>query len=242
MKRPVIVLCGLVLLCPAVAFAGPPFISDDPEPVDTGHSETFLFTAGSNSHDGMAGASGVDFNYGFMKDAHLNIVVPYAYDSPAGGKTATGIGNVEVAVKYRFLHQETSGWDVAFYPRVFVPGGSRLSDARASAFLPVWAQKDWGKWSGFGGGGCFVTSGRDAVNSCLAGWAMTRQAGPWQLGAEIVHQTADAKGGRATTALGAGVKYDINDHYHLLAYAGPNLQNVAQTVRYNWYASLQMTF
>ena len=61
-------------------------------------------------------------------------------------------------------------------------------------------------------------------------------------GAELVHQTPDAKAARATTGLGAGVRYDFNENYHLLAYAGPGLQNAVETDRYSWYVSILFTF
>jgi hypothetical protein len=66
-----------------------------------------------------------------------------------------GLGNVELAAKYRFLHQDTVGWDVAVFPRVFLPSGSGIvGDNRASLLLPVWVQRDWtSAWSTFGGGG-----------------------------------------------------------------------------------------
>ena len=63
-----------------------------------------------------------------------------------------------------------------------------------------------------------------------------------RLGAELVHQTADTKGGRASASIGGGLICDVNDNTHLLAYAGPGLQNAAETGRYSWYASLLFTF
>lgn len=107
-----------LLFMPATAFAGPPFITDDPVPVELHHFETFYFTAGSTTRDGFGSASGIDFNYGLARDLHINIAVPYEYEHQNGGGSASGIGNIELAAKYRFLHQESSGWDVAVYPRV----------------------------------------------------------------------------------------------------------------------------
>jgi len=230
----------LMLLVPGAALAGPPFITDDPAPVDPHHFETFYFNAGSTTRDGYGGATGIDFNYGAAKDLHINIAVPYEFDHPNAG----GIGNIELAAKYRFLHQETSGWDVAVYPRIILKSVSRdVGDDRTAFFLPVWIGRDGDGWSTYGGGGCVYHHGGGATNFCQAGWVVTRDLNArWHVGAEIVHETADAKGGRASTALGAGVTWDLNDHYHLLAYAGPNLQNVSRTARYNWYMALQTTF
>ena len=100
-----------------------------------------------------------------------------------------------------------------------------------------------GSWSTFGGGGCELNRGGDSKDFCLAGWALTRQVlSNLQIGAELVHQTPDTQGGHAPTTLGGGLRYDLNERYHLLAYAGPGMQNVAETGRYSWYASFLFTF
>jgi hypothetical protein len=62
------------------------------------------------------------------------------------------------------------------------------------------------------------------------------------LGAEIYHQTADTIGGKASTGLGFGATYDLNENFHLMASAGPGVQNPAQTDRVAWYTALLLTF
>jgi hypothetical protein len=104
-------------------------------------------------------------------------------------------------------------------------------------------EKDWDNWSTFGGGGCEINRGGGSKNFCQAGWVLTRQILPeLQLGAEIVHHTADTKGGHASTALGVGLRYDLSDNLHLLGYVAPGVQNAAQTARWSWYASVLFTF
>ena len=237
-----VVVVGAAIALPAKA--GPPFVSDDPEPTDYQHYEIYLFTNGSNATDGTTGESGLDFNYGALPDLQLTAVVPMAYSLPRDAADAIGFGNVELAAKYRFLHQNEIGWDVAFFPRVFLPSGSsRVGDNHPALLLPLWFEKDWGDWSTFGGGGCQFQHGDDARNFCLAGWALTRQVLPdLQLGVEIVHQTADSKNGHGSTGIGAGFRYDLSEHYHLLGYYGPGLQATATNARNNWYASLLFTF
>lgn len=229
---------------PAAALGGPPYISDDPEPTDYEHFEIYAFSGGTASRDGESGAAGIDFNYGATPNIQLTAVLPIAFGNVPHGGAQSGVGNIELAVKYRFLHQSDFGWDIAVFPRLFLPSASsNLGEQHTAFLLPFWVEKDWGKWSTFGGGGCVLNKGGDSQDFCLAGWALTRQILPnLQLGAEIVHQTSDTKDGRASTAVGAGMKYDITDNYHLLAYTGPNLQNTAETGRYNWYASILFTF
>jgi len=198
------------------ALAGPPYVSDDPEPTDYKHFEIYTFNNGTNTRDGTAGETGTSF----------------------------GPSNIELAAKYRCLHQDSFGLDVSIFPRVFLPSGSNIiGDNRASLLLPVWVQKDWsGGWSAFGGGGCTITEGR-GLDFCQAGAVLTYQLLPkLQVGAELFHQTADAIGTPATSSVGVGVRYDINDTYHLLGYVRRGIENANETDRTAWYASILFTF
>jgi hypothetical protein len=228
------------MLASSAALAGPPYFSDDPGPTDLGRFEIYTFASGTATRDGTSGAGGIDFNYGGAPDLQLTAVVPLEYES--GG--ATGIGNIELAAKYRFLHQDDFGWDVAVFPRVFLPSASgNVGDRRASFLLPIWAEKDFGKWSTFGGGGCALNNGGGSRDYCQVGWALTREVLPaLHLGAEIYHQTADTRGGRATTGLGAGAVYDLSEHYHLMASIGPGIESAAETDRCSWYTAMLFTF
>jgi hypothetical protein len=132
-------------------------VSDDPQPTDYQHYEIYLFTNGLTAHKGTSGASGIDFNYGVIPDLQLTAVAPIGYDSATSSSAVAAFANVELAAKYRFLHQSETGWDVAVFPRVFLPSPSaRVGDRHASLFLPIWLEKDWGAWSTFGGGGCEI--------------------------------------------------------------------------------------
>jgi hypothetical protein len=232
----------LIVALPALA--GPPYLSDDAEPTDYEHYEIYAFANGTVGRDGNNGEGGIDFNYGAAPDLQLTAVLPAGYAQPNRGPANVDLGNIELAAKYRVLHQDDFGLDVAVFPRVFLPAGSaQVGNRHASLLLPIWVEKDWGKLSGFGGGGCVLNHGDDSRNFCLVGWAMTYQLLPkLQLGGEVFHQTADTVGGRASTVVGAGVKYDLSGNCHLLGYIGPTVQNAAETDRYTWYASFLFTF
>jgi len=239
-------LLAALILCvlPALALAGPPYVTDDAEPTDYKHFEIYAFTSGTNTRDGTGGAGGIDFNYGGAPDLQLTMVLPLEYDSPVTGPTVAGLGNVELAAKYRFLHQDDFGWDVAVFPRVFLPSASPLvGDRHASLLLPIWAEKDFGDWSTFGGGGCVLNNGGESQDYCLMGWVLTRAVTPaLHIGAEIYHQTADTRGGRATTGIGVGATYDLSENYHLMTSFGPGIQNAAETNRTSWYTAILFTF
>jgi hypothetical protein len=231
-------------LCSVPAHAGPPYISDDPEPTAYQHYEIYAYTDGTTERGATAGEAGIDFNYGAAPDLQLTAVAPIGYESPADMPATTGLGNVQFAAKYRFLHQDGFGFDVSVFPRVFLPSGSPYAGTRhASLFLPVWVGRDWEKWSMFGGGGCTLNRNGASRNFCQVGWVLARQVLPdLQFGAEIVHQTADEKAGNQTTGIGAGIIYDLSDTYHLMSYVGPGIQNAARNDECAWYAAVQFTF
>jgi hypothetical protein len=246
-RAPRIILILLVLALAASArpaLAGPPYVTDDAEPTDYRHFEIFAFDSGTVTRDGTTGETGIDFNYGVMPDLQLTAVLPTAFNSPAAGSTTVGLGNTELALKYRFLHRDKLGWDVAVVPRLFLPSSApAVGERHVSFFLPIWVERDWDGWSTFGGGGCRINRGGGSQDFCMAGWALVREVLPeLHLGIEIFHQTADMRGGRPTTGLGAGARYDLTENYHLLASIGPGIQNAAETNQYSWYAALLFTF
>jgi hypothetical protein len=170
--------------------------------------------------------------------------VPAGYSDTMGGGTRIGPGNVELAAKYRFLHQDNFGLDVSVFPRVFLPSGSNaIGDNHVSVLLPLWVQKDFSKkWSAFGGGGCIFNE-ISAANFCQTGAVLTYQLLPkLQIGGELFHQTADRQGTPASTSLGIGWRYDVSNNYHLLGYVRRGIENTDETDRYSWYVSVLFTF
>src|SRR3982074_918450 len=87
------------------ALAGPPYISDDPQPTDYKHFEIYTFSSGTATREGVRGAAGIDFTYGAAPDVQLTATLPVGFDSPSLRGTSVGPSNVELAAKYRFLHQ-----------------------------------------------------------------------------------------------------------------------------------------
>src|ERR1035441_7319391 len=59
--------CIAVALLPTSAIAGPPFRTDDPEPVDYTHWEFYTFTSGTHiSGDTSGVGAAFEFNYGLI--------------------------------------------------------------------------------------------------------------------------------------------------------------------------------
>jgi hypothetical protein len=64
------------------ARAGPPYVSDDPEPTDYRHFEIYTFNSGTTTRDGTGGQSGIDFNYGAAPDLQLTAPCRLALSRP----------------------------------------------------------------------------------------------------------------------------------------------------------------
>lgn len=237
--------CGLLLAAATPAGAGPPYVTDDPEPTDLGHWEIYGFVSGAHVTGETAGATGLDLNYGAAKDLQLTAVIPLAYDRQSAS-TRAGLGVVELAAKYQILHETPGTWtpSVAIFPRLFAPTAkARFGSKRVNLLIPVWAGKTLGPWSLFGGGGYQLNPGPDARNFWTGGVALTREAGERAtIGAEVYHHTRDAVDARAFTGLSLGLTYRLTDHWSLLGGGGPGVQNAGREGRYAGYFALKADY
>ena len=237
------------LLVATAAHAGPPFLTDDPEPVDLGHWEVYGFSAATHVVGDTGGTlGGVEVNYGAAPNLQLHVIAPLAFDHPSGGPFATGLGDTEFGVKYRFITPGKDDWwpQVGVFPLIEAPTGDAsrgLGAGKTRAFIPVWIQKDAGKWTTYGGGGYWINPGPGNQNYWFFGWLLQRQVTEQlAIGAELFHQSADQIGGKDSFGFNIGGIYDFNEHYHLLLSAGRGLQNSADTNRFSYYAAIQHTF
>ncbi|MEO7177959.1 MAG: transporter [Allosphingosinicella sp.] len=228
----------------SAAVAGPPYDTDDPEPTELGHWEIYAFAAGARAHGNIDGTVGLDLNYGPIDDVQLTATLPVSLTHEAGGRTQAGPGDVELGVKYRFFHSEKAGFSVAAFPRVFVPtAGRRFGSGRVGLLLPVWAQKDFGPWSVFGGGGYTINPGAGNRNYWQTGLTVTRAIGDrLSLGVELTHESADAIDGHSATRLGFGGIRSLGGPFSLLVSAGPTFEHRTKPVQFHAYAALRLSF
>ena len=113
--------------------------------------------------------------------------------------------------------------DVAVFPRLFVPTASaQFGPPAFNLFLPVWAQKDWGKWSFFGGGGYGINPGPGNRDFWLTAWRSSRDVTDRLRSApNFSTRPPHAEGDRAFTAINGGAIYKLTDHWSLLVSGGP---------------------
>jgi hypothetical protein len=214
-------------LLPAAAQAGPPFLTDDPEPTEAGHWEIYApLLEVEGAGEDFEGPLGAEINYGAARDVQVTIGLSAAFAHDATG-WRWGAGDLEASVKYRFYDDETSGLQIAVFPGVTLPTASNGMGAdHVTALLPVWAQKDIGPWSIFGGGGYAINPGAGNRDYWTGGIAVAHHFGERLLvGIEADRQGADTIEGRASTSLGLGVVVDVPGPLRLLASGGPTLED-----------------
>jgi hypothetical protein len=226
------------------ALGGPPFVTDDPEPVDYQHWEFYLASMHSELGGDWSGtAPHFEVNYGAVPDLQLHLIAPLAYDSPPQGAGHYGLGDLELGAKYRFIH-ETNGWpQVGIFPLLEVPTGSardNLGNGHCQAFLPLWVQKSWGSWTAYGGGGYGLNSFSGHDNWGFAGAVLQKQVLTNVLvGVEVYHQTVyQTDFPNKGTAFNVGTVIDFSDHHHLLFSVGRSIDG---PVGFQCYMAYQFT-
>ena len=226
----------------APAAAGPPYITDDPVPTDTGHWEIYTFTDGEGVDSTIDADAGLDLNYGPVKDVQLTATLPLSFSREARRGWRAGTGDVELAVKYRFFDDEKAGLSAAVFPRAFLPTSTLASHERTRLLLPVWAQKDFaGETSLFGGAGYELNPGPGNRSFWQAGLAITHDVTKSvSVGGEVAWQQRDSDDGTAETNVGLGTIVKLSDHYGLLFSGGPTWAE--HRTGYHFYASLGLFF
>jgi hypothetical protein len=247
----------LLVLSSSVSLAGPPFLTDDPVPVDRGHWEINNYLAASLTNGTSVGvAPGVDANYGATHNLQLHLLVPAAVAQMNGMSTQWGLGDIEIGAKYRFLPADEKDWwpQAAFYPFLDFPTGNTdrgLGTGATHAFFPIWLQKDFGKWSTYWGGGYWINPGVGNKNFWYAGWVVQYQlTDTLSLGGEVFHQTSSSiavpgivtLGSKDTTGLNFGGVYDLNKTYHFLFSFGRAVENVSASSLFSFYMALRLTY
>jgi hypothetical protein len=230
-------IVALLLTISIPALAGPPFFTDDPEPVRPGHWELYLASQRLKAKDGSSGtAPHAEINYGAAKELQLHLVAPLSYSRPEGGALAYGPGDTELGAKYRFLRETPGRPQAGIFPLVELPTGNAgrgLGGGKPQVFLPLWLQKSWGAWTSYAGGGCWINPGSGKKNWTYAGWLLQRDlSASLTLGGELFHRTPDAAGGKSGTGFTAGGQFNFTAERHLLFSAGRDLSGPDRLTAY----------
>ncbi|MDD3651818.1 hypothetical protein [Immundisolibacter sp.] len=195
------------------ALAGPPFMTDDPEPVEYRHSEAYVFSTYDRGPQGdkSFAAPAFEFNTSPAPDWHLHAMLPFTGVRPGDGPDEYGLGDVELGVKYRFLHETDNRPQAGVFPMFYVPTGDAdkgLGNDRVWGTFPLWLQKSFGPWTTYGGGGRAFNSAPGMRNYSFGGWLLQREVTDrLTLGGELFYQGAPSDDARHATFFNVGGVY-----------------------------------
>ena len=232
-------LLGAVILFPVICFAGPPFLTDDPEPVDYHHWEFYIasiqqYVPGESD----ATLPHIEINYGAIPDVQFHLVAPMEYLNDQGG-LHYGYSNTELGIKYRFIQESDNFPQVGIFPLVEVPTGYRsegLSNGSAQVYLPVWLQKSWGKFTTYGGAGYWLDYGPGTKNWLFAGWQGQYDLSDLiTLGGELYYHSAEAPNSTSGAGFTIGGFFNTNEHNHILWSVGHSFSGESTITAYVGY-------
>ncbi len=222
---------------PGTAAAGPPFLTDDPEPVAYHHLELYLFgILDRTKDDTTVQAPAVEFNYGVLPDTQLHLVVPYTGNYPSQGAAWHGLGDIELGIKYRFIHESGGVPQVGVFPMIEIPTGNAgrgPGNGVAWYRLPLWVQKSFGRWTTYGGGGYAINPAPGMRNYPFGGWLLQNDiTGKLTLGGELFAQGPDTADAEYTLIANAGGYWNFIGDFSLLFSAGHSIAGEQHLVAY----------
>jgi hypothetical protein len=227
------------------SFAAPPFITDDPAPVEYKHWETYYFAAVDKTNASTDyNLPGIEINYGLLSNLEVNLTFSYALTIPHTSNssgTASGISDTEIGLKYLFIKETDTRPQVAFAPAICLPTGNAnrsLGNGRTWEIFPIWLQKSWGSWTSYGGGGYAINSAPGMLNYFFGGCVLQRQINTnWMLGGEIFSQGADSSSTSSFTLINMGGSYNFTENLSILFSVGHSVVGEDNLVSYaalNW--------
>src|SRR5438034_6944064 len=115
----VFAICVAAVPRQAVAQAGPPLLTDDPDTPGTGRWEiNVAWTLSQNRTSRLFGTPLLDINYGLGQRLQLKAEVPWLILKDQQRGTQSGIGSTNLGVKWRFLDHGEHGFKMSTYPQL----------------------------------------------------------------------------------------------------------------------------
>ncbi len=221
----VLVICA----CGRPASAGPPFVTNDPDPPEVGQFEINLPFTLERASDGSRSGQflTLDLNYGADPNTQISVEVPFAYARAAGGPTSAGAGDLLLEYKRRLGTEAGKGY-FGINPQLLLPSGSEsrgLGAGRVTAQLPLLYQKRWGETVFYTDLRYHLRRGENGKSYWYLGGAIERQVSPrLKIGAELFGLTPKEDGGKRNALFNVGFKYAINRGNVLMISAGRSLR------------------
>ncbi len=221
----------VILAGPQLWAQGPPYQTDDPVPVDLHHYEFYVFGSADGTPVEMDSLGpAFEFNWGALPRVQLHAILPFGVAAPSNnpvylpsgaGPTEFGLADMELGVKIAFIKESKHFPQIGSFTMFEMPTGNAqrgLGVGEVWYKLPIWLQKNVGKWTFDGGAGYQVVPQTGYRNFPYTGWLVKKELSErLELGAEIFAHGAE---GVAAPQTKASTMLDVGGYYHFKHHEG----------------------
>ena len=225
------------------AQAGPPYLTDDPDPVELHHFEMYAFSlSDSSQHAGTSWqAPSYEMNFGIAPRIQFHFVLPIGSFYAPDGTRSFAVGDTELGLKAKLLSESKYIPETGLFPFLELPTGSvskGLGVGKTWYRVPVWFKKGFedDKWTEYLGGGEAIVPQTGYDNYPFAGFLSQHKfTEKLVLGVELFGHGAEGDrtvaGDRAILMNGGGY-YAFGDHFQLLFAGGHSVVWAPETYTY----------
>jgi hypothetical protein len=214
----------LILFSIHPVFSGPPFGTDDPEPVNFKHWEYYISSINTRQTGIWSGTSPhIEFNYGLIQNVQVHLLLPLNYIGSHQHGTTFGYADTEFGIKFRFVQESENSPQIGTFPILEFPTikNSKFSNGKTKIYLPVWLQKSWGKLTSYGGAGYWINPGTNNKNWIFSGWEIQYDFSKFiTLGGEIYYHSANTRDSPSETGFNIGGSLNPTDKFHFIFSVG----------------------
>jgi hypothetical protein len=211
------------------SYAGPPFNTDDPQPVLYKHWEFYISSISKFQPDVWSGTSPhFEINYGLIPNMQVHLLLPVNYNYIQPHNVKFGYADTEFGVKYCFISETDNRPQIGTFPIIEIPTvkNDEFSNGKAKVFIPVWVQKSWNKLTTYGGIGYWINPGTGNKNSIFCGGELQYDFSSFvTLGGELYFQSASTVDGKSVIAFNIGGSLNANQKMHFIFSFGHSLMN-----------------
>ena len=230
----------------ARAQGGPPMITDDPgTPGNRKWEINLAVTFEHRPNETSFDAPGIDLNYGVGENIQLTLQGGPVLLKRSGRGVIGGLGGTEAALKWRFLDEEKSGFDVSMFPRVIfnitqssVRRG--LAEDGTRFQIPFQVAKTFGRFHADAEFGPVTsTLGRSEwIYGIVGGVELAKTT---MLMAEL-HGTSRMNFTRDVLTVNVGLRHQLTDARILIASIGHELRDPDQARSFIGYLGVQLLY
>jgi hypothetical protein len=212
-----------------ICHAGPPFNTDDPETLEFRHWEYYISSVNTSQYSIWSGTSPhFEINYGLVPNVQIHLLLPVNYNYTVGHSGNIGYADTEFGIKYRFVQESDNIPQIGTFPILEIPTvkNSEFSNGKAKVFLPLWAQKSWGRITTYGGAGYWINPGTNNKNWIFSGWEVQYNiSAAVTLGGELFYHSANTKSDKSGTGFNIGGSINPSEKFHIIFSLGHSISN-----------------